>query len=261
MRRLQRGDDALEFARQAERREGLAVGDAHVLGASGVAQPCVLRADAGVVEPGGHAVRLLDLAVGVLHDVRHRAVEHADAAAADGRGVPAGLDPIAGGLDADQPDVFVGDEGVELADGVGASADAGGDRVGEAPGFGEHLLAGLAPDDRLEVAHHHRVGVGADGAADDVVGVADVGDPVAYGFADGLFQGAGAGGDGADFGAEHPHSVDVGGLAAHILLAHIDDALDIEQGADGRGGDAVLSRAGLGDDAALAHALGEQPLP
>ena len=35
----------------------------------------------------------------------------------------------------------------------------------------QHLLARLLADDRLEVAHHRRIGVRAGRGADDVVGV------------------------------------------------------------------------------------------
>ena len=66
--------------------------------------------------------------------------------------------------------------------------------------------------------------------------------------------------DAADFGSEEAHAVDVELLAAHVFLAHVDDALEAEECADGGGGDAVLAGAGLGDDALLAHALGEQAL-
>ena len=60
--------------------------------------------------------------------------------------------------------------------------------------------------------------------------------------------------------AEQPHALDVGHLAAHVLRAHVDDALQAEQRARRRGGHAVLARAGLGDDPRLAHALGQQAL-
>ena len=62
------------------------------------------------------------------------------------------------------------------------------------------------------------------------------------------------------FGAEHAHAEDVQALAAHVLFAHVDHAFEAEQRADGGGGHAVLSGAGLGDDAAFAHAAGEQRL-
>ena len=59
---------------------------------------------------------------------------------------------------------------------------------------------------------------------------------------------------------EQPHALDVGELAAHVLGAHVDDALHAEQRAGRRDADAVLAGAGLGDDPRLAHALGEQRL-
>ena len=59
---------------------------------------------------------------------------------------------------------------------------------------------------------------------------------------------------------EQLHPLDVGLLAAHVLGAHVDDALEPEQRAGGGGRDAVLAGAGLGDDPLLAHALGQQRL-
>ena len=90
--------------------------------------------------------------------------------------------------------------------------------------------------------------------------VADVGDPVAHGVVDGVLEGGGAGANASDFGPEQAHAVDVELLAAHVFLAHVDDAVEAEEGADGGGGDAVLARAGLCDDALLAHAAGEEAL-
>ena len=53
---------------------------------------------------------------------------------------------------------------------------------------------------------------------------------------------------------------DVERLALHVLGAHVDVALEAEQRAGRRRRDAVLAGAGLGDDAPLAHARGEQRL-
>ena len=58
---------------------------------------------------------------------------------------------------------------------------------------------------------------------------------------------------GDDLGAEQPHPGHVERLPAGVLLAHVDDALQAEQRGRGRGGDAVLAGAGLGDDPGLAH--------
>ena len=52
---------------------------------------------------------------------------------------------------------------------------------------------------------------------------------------------------GHDLGAEQLHAGDVERLAAGVLLAHVDDALEAEQRRRGGGGDAVLAGAGLGD--------------
>jgi hypothetical protein len=81
--------------------------------------------------------------------------------------------------------------------------------VGEAVFFFEDLAAGFVADDALEVADHDGVGMGAVSGAEDVVGGADVGDPVAHGFVDGFLQSFLAGVNGDDFGAEHAHAEDV----------------------------------------------------
>ena len=165
------------------------VGDALVGRAAGVAQPRVLGAGAGVVEAGADRVRLEDLAVLVLHDRAVGAVQDA-AAAADGerRTVAAGLDPLPRRLGADQLHAGVVDERDEGADRVRAAADAGDHAVGQPAGLLEDLRARLVADDPLQVAHERGERRGADARADHVVGVADVGDPVADRRADGLLE-------------------------------------------------------------------------
>ena len=61
--------------------------------------------------------------------------------------------------------------------------------------------------------------------------------------------------------AEQVHPLDVGRLAANVLGTHVDDALEPEARADGRGGDAVLPRSRLGDDALLPQPHGDERLP
>ncbi len=95
------------------------------------------------------------------------------------RAVAAGLDPVARGLDADQLHLGVVDERHEDPDRVGAAADAGDHALRQPAGLLEHLGARLVADHALEVAHERRERRRADARADDVVGVADVGDPVA----------------------------------------------------------------------------------
>lgn len=220
----------------------------------------MLRADAGVVQSGRDGVRLGDLALVVLEDVGARAVQDAGLPRGEGRRVLAGLHPVPGGLAAHQADVGVGDEGVEEADGVGAAADAGDRRVREASRALQDLAAGLDADDAVEVADHRREGVRARDRAEEVVRAVHVGDPVAERLVDGVLQRPGARLHGDDLGAEHPHPGHVQCLALGVDLAHVDGAFEAEEGAGGRGGDAVLAGSGLGDDPGLTHALGEECL-
>ena len=85
--------------------------------------------------------------------------------------VPAGLDALAAGLEAEQAHPGVGDEGVEDADRVGAAADAGDDRVRQPAGQVQHWARASTPMTRVEVAHHRRERVRAGRRADQVVGV------------------------------------------------------------------------------------------
>src|SRR3954454_18868751 len=77
VRRLERGDDALQAGDLLERGDRLGVGDRVVDDAPLVAQPGVLGPGARVVEPGRHRVRLEHLAVVVLEHRGQRAVQDA----------------------------------------------------------------------------------------------------------------------------------------------------------------------------------------
>ena len=121
-------------------------------------------------------------------------------------------------------------------------------------------LAGLVADDSLEVADHDRERVRAADRSQQVVGALDVGDPVAHGLVDGVLERAASGADRHDLGAQQAHPGHVERLPPGVLLAHVDDALQVEQRAGGRGGDTVLTCPGLRDDATLPHAPGQQRL-
>ncbi len=131
---------------------------------------------------------------------------------------------------------------------------------GSAPSRSAYCAACLVADHPLQVAHELRERMRPDHRADDVVGVGHRGRPVAQGVVHGFLQGLRAGGHRHDLGAEQMHPGDVRRLAVRVLLAHVHDAGQAEQRARGRGRNAVLPGAGLGDDAALAEALGEQRL-
>ena len=188
-------------------------------------------------------------------------MQHADRAAADGGGVPAGLDAVAAGLQADQPHLRVVQEGVEDAHRVGPAADAGGDRVGQPAGAVQHLGAGLQADDPLEVADDHRERVRPGHRAEQVERVVDGGHPVPERLVDGVLEGGGAGLDGDHLGAQQPHPGDVQRLPLRVDPAHVDAAVQAEQRRGGGGGHPVLTGTGLGDQPGLAHPLGQQRLP
>src|SRR5205085_12078845 len=96
--------------------------------------------------------------------------------------------------------------------------------------------------------------------ADEVVGVADVRDPVTHRFVDRVLERAAAACDRTHRGAEKPHAKDVERLALDVVLAHEHFARDAEERADGRSRNAVLAGTGFCDDPRLAHALCEQAL-
>ena len=193
-----------------------------------------------------------DLAVLVGEDRRARAVQDGRATGAERGG--------AGRLDADEPDVRVVDEGGEHADRVRAAADTGDDDLRERAFLLEELRARLAADHRLQLGDELGIRRRADARADHVVRRLDVRDPVADRGARGLLERLRPDLDGLDRRAEEAHPLDVRRLTAHVLGAHVDDALEPEAGARRRGCDAVLAGAGLGDDPPLAESPGEDDL-
>ena len=260
VRGLERRDDPLEPREQLERLERLGVGRRDVLDALRVLPPAVLGADAGVVEARAARVHVGGLPVLVLQHVAHRAVQHARRAERERSRVVAGRRAASARLDADEAHRGVGHEGMEHARRVRAAADARDDRVRQPPELLEALRAALAADHALEVAHHHRERVRPDHRADDVVRLADRAHPVAHRLVGGVLERPRARVDLDHLRAHELHAEDIEVLPPHILAAHVDAALDAEARARGRGGDAVLAGAGLGDDARLAHALREERL-
>ena len=64
---------------------------------------------------------------------------------------------------------------MEQADRIRTAADAGDHGIGQRAGALEHLRARFAPDDRLQLAHEIRIGMAADGRAEQVVGPVRIG--------------------------------------------------------------------------------------
>ena len=147
---------------------------------------------------------------------------------------------------------------MEQTDGVAAAADTGDEQIGQPFLALQNLAARFDADDAVKIAHHHRVGMRAERGAQYIMSGAHVRDPIAHRFVDRFLERGLAGGDGNDFRAEKFHARDVERLPLHVDLAHVNDAFAAEARRDRGGGHAVLTGAGLGDDARLAHAPGEQ---
>ncbi len=208
-----------------------------------------------------------DLAVFGLQHVGVGALQNAGARSGEALrggeacGVFAEFVAAAAGFDADHFYGFVFQKFVEQADGVGTAADAGKKMRGQAIFRSENLRAGFAADAGVEIAHHRGIRMRAENRAEKIVRGADVGDPVAHGFVDGVFQSATAGTYADDFRAEHAHAGNVERLARHVFRAHVHDTFESEMRGDGGGGDAVLACSGFRDDARLFHLHCEQALP
>src|SRR5208282_6525018 len=160
----------------------------------------------------------------------------------------------------DEFDFLVFEKVIEDADGVRPSANAGDDGVGKFTFGLADLGAGFASNDAMKVAHHGRIRMRSKHAAKQVMGGANVGDPVAHGFVDRVFESARTRFDAANFSAQQTHTEDVKFLAAHVLGAHVHHALEAEQSANRSRRDAVLTGAGFRDHSMLAHAFDEQTL-
>ena len=260
--RLERWDEALFAYREGQRVDDLVVRgglEAHALLLVKIGED---GRDAHVVEARRDAVGVLHLTISVLEEVGLVPLCDADEGISIGeaRRVEVASSPLAAGFDPDEFDVCVVQKTREHPDGVRSATHTGVYAVGQAPRAGEHLLPRLVTDDRLEPRHHCGEGVGSTDGAQGVVGRVHVGDPVAKRLVDGVLERAAALGHGDDRGAEALHPEHVGALAFDVDFTHVDGALEPELCRHGRGGDTMLSCAGLGNDPGLPHALDQEAL-
>src|SRR5436190_3224420 len=166
----------------------------------------------------------------------------------------------AAGFNADQLYFFVSDEIVKDPDRIRPTTDAGNYGSWKFPFRLHNLRASLTADDFMEVADHRRIGMRAEHAAQQVMRRADVGDPVAHGFVDCIFQCPRASIHAANFRAQQPHAEDVEFLTAHVFGAHVNHTVKAEQRTNRRRSDAVLTGPGFSDHAVFPHPLDEQGL-
>ena len=95
---------------------------------------------------------------------------------------------------------------------------------------------------------------------EDVVGRLDVGHPVTERLVNRILERRRTCGHSDNLGAKHLHARDIQGLTLGVLTPHVDRAVEAKESGGGRGGDTVLPRAGLRNNARLAQLLGEQRL-
>src|SRR5690606_37152733 len=131
------------------------------------------------------------------------------------------LDAATAGFDADEAHGSVLEEFEKEADGIRTAADTGDHLVRKTSLARENLLLGLEADDPVKLAHHHWIGVRAQRRAEDVMRVADIGDPVAHSLVDRLLQRALPRLDPADLGSHHPHAKHVQRLSLHVDGTHV----------------------------------------
>ncbi len=99
---------------------------------------------------------------------------------------------------------------------------------------------------------HHRT--------EEVVGVLDGGDPVPHRLVHGVFERPAARQRRSHLGAEKVHPKHVEGLALDVDLTHVDDTFHTHERGGRRCRNTVLTGPGFGDEAILAHPLGQQRL-
>mmetsp|Transcript_18721 Transcript_18721/g.32509 ORF Transcript_18721/g.32509 Transcript_18721/m.32509 type:complete len:366 (-) Transcript_18721:76-1173(-) len=220
----------------------------------------MFRTNSRVIQTGGDRMCFQNLAILVLQLVAHGAVQNTHLAVCQSGCVAGGVYTFTSSFYTDQLDRRLVAELVENTHGIGTATDTGNYIVRKPAPFLHGLLSRLQTDDLLEVANQHGVRMGTGDRTHDVVSLDGVAHPVTNGFGQGIGQRRGTRGDRSHLSTHEPHTEHIELLSLHILGTHVHNALHAESRAHGGGGHAVLSRAGLGNNAGLAHTPCEQNL-
>ncbi len=252
--------DAFSLREQEKGIENLFIFDTDVLGTACFLEVGVFRPDARVIQAGGDAFCIADLAVLVLKQIGASAVQNTDSAPAEGGTVLGGLESFAAAFHADQSDLRIVEKSRKDADGVGAAPHAGRYDVRQPAGLFKALSASFLPNGGLKVPHNRRIRMRTAGRSKQVEGVFDVGCPVSERFIDGIFEGSGSPFDGNDFRTEKPHFADVYVLTGHIGKTHKDFGFHSQKSPDDSRRQTVLAGTGFRTQFAFAHIAGQKPL-
>lgn len=113
MSRLEGRDDSLLLRTCSESHESILVSRCDVFRSTTILQPSVFGTDTRVIESGRDGVGADDLTDGGLKDVGANSVEDSGGTLGEGGRVEVGVHAVSGGLDSDESDRGVLNEGVE----------------------------------------------------------------------------------------------------------------------------------------------------
>src|SRR6185312_888068 len=262
MRGFQRGYDTLQSRQFECGSDSFVIGGAQELRPATVMQMRMQRTDTRVIQTCRDAVRFHHLAVRGLHYIAAAAMQDTGFTELRGSSAHPAVKPMSCGLDGDQFDASLVQEMIECPGRVAATADTGdGMRRKLATRFFLQLSAYLFADDALKTRYHVRVGMRAYYAADDIVGVQRMIDPIADGLIGCILERLAAAGGGYHLRSQHLHPGHVRRLAFDIFFSHIDDALHAFQRTHSGSGYAVLSRTRFGNDPLFSQPARQQYLP
>ena len=205
-------------------------------------------------------MRLLDLPVLVLQQIRAVAMQHPRPATAERRRVLARIQPMPRRFHADQPHRGIVQERVKQPNGIAPAAD-GRNRHIRQPPFGLlHLRLRLNADNTLKIAHHRRIRVRSSGSPDNIKSVVHIRHPVAHGVVHRILQRRGARTHRNHLRPQQLHAEHIRLLPLHVDRAHVNRARQAKQRAHRRGRHAMLPSARLRDNPRLAHPPRQQNL-
>src|SRR3569833_355057 len=220
MRRLQGRDDARQPGELECRLQRLLIRCAEEGGSLAIKKMRMQGTDARIIETGRNAVRFHDLAILRLHNEALAAVQHAWLTQLRSGCAHSAVDAMSRGLYRYQLYTEVVQEVIECPRRIAAATHAGDDMRRQ---FAARLFFQLYPDlladDALKPGHHIGVRMGSYYAADDVMCVHRVVDPIPYGLVGSIFQGLAAADGRHYFGAQHLHPRYIGRLPLDILLS------------------------------------------
>ena len=133
-------------------------------------------------------MRCGDLSGLILQYIRIGALQNARRSALKSRSMFTQFGTSSSCFDSDQRNLLITNELVKSAHCVRSAADAGDHRIRQLGCLRENLLASLAADATMKIAYHFWIRMRSDYRAEQLMRGADVCDPIAHGFIDGVFQ-------------------------------------------------------------------------